>query len=283
VQLEKNIGYLEKFFQKSEAVNAELNISVLVVPTSTEIMKEMLPKYAPTSEENTAIKAVKDKFGSQFCDVTPALEAQFENGIYYRTDHHWTTLGAYYAYACWVEAQGLQVHSVDDYDVNTIANDFYGTLHSKANIKTTADSIQRFDLIRNDMTKAEIEMKIYTNKGERVMDGLYDSKYLSIKDKYSYFLSGSNPLTTIENRAEVAETDAGEDLKQAKTLLILKDSYAHCFIPFLTDHFDSIIAVDLRYYKESISDLMEKYNVTDLMVLYNIDGFSRDRNLVYLR
>ena len=119
---------------------------------------------------------------------------------------------------------------------------------------------------------------------ERTMESIYDESFLAKKDQYSYFLSGNNPVTVIEKAVDEKKRteETGSNPESVKNLLIIKDSYANCFIPFLTADFDRIVAVDLRYFRKSPDELIEKYKITDVLILYNILNFAADKNLIYL-
>ena len=111
-------------------------------------------------------------------------------------------------------------------------------------------------------------MTLTGDGGKTVKNTLYDESALGKKDQYAYFLGGNRPLVEIHTGADTG-----------KSLLLLKDSYAHCFVPFLTGHFDTIWVVDLRYFKEDVSQWMTGRGITDLLVLYNAVTFSQDAAL----
>ncbi|MBQ2846621.1 MAG: hypothetical protein IJE75_05730, partial [Firmicutes bacterium] len=133
------------------------------------------------------------------------------------------------------------------------------------------DSIHRFDL-END--KAKYRMEIY-DKGivTKRFDEPYDPEYLLQKDKYSYFLSGNNPVTVIE-KSKKEETE--------KNTLVVKDSFAHCFIPFIAAERNIVVAADMRYYRNGQAELIEEYEIDEVLFLYNIVNFSNDRNIVFI-
>ncbi len=114
-------------------------------------------------------------------------------------------------------------------------------------------------------------MQVDTGKEVKSFDSLYDESYLSQKDKYSYFLSSNNPLVSI---------DTG--VKNGKTLLVVKDSFANSFVPFLTGDYERILVVDPRYQRSGILSLLKQESVTDVLVLYNLVNFCNDTNLISL-
>lgn len=267
-QLQKNFTYVKKFIGNVKAESENINISVLVAPTSKEILKEKMPKYVPISNQWKVLNKAEQYFGKILVNPSSILRDHKDEYIYYKTDHHWTTLGAYYAYEMWAEQNGLEPLNKDDFNIKVISDDFYGTTYSKAvGVSKEADYIEKF----SNATIDSMRMQIDTLKVVRNLDSIYDEKYLQTKDKYSYFLSGNNPLTIIEGSA-----------KNSQNILVVKDSYANCFVPFLTTHFEKVYVVDLRYYKESLLQLIKEKNISDVMFLYNVIQYSNDRNLVYL-
>lgn len=196
-----------------------------------------------------------------FCDPTTALRAAPDRQtLYYRTDHHWTSYGAYITYVAWAKAVGLEPLSADAYDPKVVATDFLGTLASKANLPW---------LLPDTMTMWEPKAtSLYTVQADNKspMTGLYDVSALSGRDKYTYFLGGNHALTTINT-----------GVKNGRTLLLIKDSYAHSFVPFLTAHYETIWMIDPRYFKEDIFSWIEAHDVQDTLVLYNAATFAEDR------
>ncbi|QAT43527.1 DHHW family protein [Aminipila luticellarii] len=267
-QFKKNSDYAKTFIEKVKGMNRKINISVILAPTSQEIYKDKMPPYAPESDQGKVLKEAEECFGEMLVNPGAALSQHKNEYIYYKTDHHWTTLGAYYTYRIWAEQNQLEPLDKKDFDIETVNRNFYGTTYSKAaGYPAEPDSIQKF-------TNNAIEhtgMKIESLKGVKEFPSLYNEQYLNTKDKYSYFLSGNNPMTTIKGTAT-----------NGQNILVIKDSYANCFVPFITAHFQNIYVADLRYYKQSLQQFVKENNITDVLFLYNIVQYSNDRNLVYL-
>ncbi|MDD2217350.1 MAG: DHHW family protein [Eubacteriales bacterium] len=269
-QLKKNIEYINTYSEKYD--DGALEISLLVAPTSASIMQKHLKnnvvKVLP--DEKAAMDTLRQESEISLCDATHALSKHVDEYIYYRTDHHWTTLGAYYAYAGWIENIGMNEYERDDFNEVNVSDDFFGTSYSKAPLPfIKPDSMYRFDnpaLQNASMTVLDAKLNEKSS-----LTSLYDEKQLNIKDKYSYFLSGNNPVTIITSEANTG-----------RRLMFIKDSYGNCFAPFLTSHFDEIVVIDMRYYRNSPDKLIEQYEITDMLFLYNIQTLSNDNNLVYL-
>ncbi len=269
-QLEKNQLFLQEFLQKAKRKNPDLHATVMIVPTASAVLSEKLPYGAPVPQEIPLIASIGSSVEglATFCDPTQTLLAHADENIYYRTDHHWTSLGAYYAYTAWAGSQGVSAHDLTDYHVNTVSDSFLGTTYSKANLTSIKpEEIQTFE--RKDVPKAT--MQVHTGKEVKFFDSLYDESYLSKKDKYSCFLSSNNPLVTIET-----------GIKNGKTLLVVKDSFANSFVPFLTGEYERIFVVDPRYQRNGILSMIGQESVTDVLVLYNLVNFCNDTNLISL-
>ena len=280
-QLNKNIQYTKDFLELARKENPRLRVSVLIPPTSSEVMADKLPTNAPVVDQGALLRQTEKALdgieydpgnknkGNAFIKVLPALKAQNHQYIYYRTDHHWTTLGAYYAYKAWEGQIGARIPELSEFRIKTVSDAFYGTTYSKAvsgGIKP--DVMERFDY-KDDSN--HYTMQLMMQGKTKTVDGLYDEQFVTKKDKYAYFLSGNNALTTIETGAH-----------NGKKILIVKDSYAHCFIPFLVKDYETIYVVDMRYYKVNPAKLIQPDDITDLLVLYNIDQYMNDRNLIFL-
>lgn len=259
----KNYYYLQNFVEKYKGLNFE-SLKVMLVPNSIEIMKNKLPDYLKPYSQKTLISKINNIIGTEYTvNLAEKLKKHNKEYIYYRTDHHWTTLGAYYAYNIWCDEIGIIPNTLDDFKKTLASDEFYGTIDSKVNIKIKPDSIYLYDLIDE-----ELNYTIKYNGGENTTNSLYNMEALETKDKYSVFLGGNNPLLEIET-----------NVKNGKNLLIIKDSYAHSLVPFLINNFEKITVVDLRYYNLPLSNIINKKMYTDILVLYNIATLSADNNI----
>lgn len=173
-----------------------------------------------------------------------------ERQIYYRTDHHWTTHGAYLAYCEIMKAMGLEAYEPDDFDIEVVSDSFLGTTWSSGGMKWIAADEMVYYRFADDMEYTT------TLEGEYSFDGFYDRSYLDKKDQYSSFLSG--------NHARVDITKKGDEKREK--LLLIKDSFAHSAVPFLARHFDLVI-LDPRYFKESCAELIREEEIDQVLIL----------------
>lgn len=263
---EKNIGYLAAFLKSQENRFETGRITAMIVSNAVEILKDKLPKYAPDSGESAYLSKIQAAVPvSMWFDASSVLAEHKDEYIYYRTDHHWTTLGAWYAYQAWAEAKGFSPAPLSDYTVETLTTDFKGTIESKVGVDVVPDTIQSF--MKKDLPAYTLDY----NNGQKSSDDLYDRSYLEEKDKYSVFFGGNQPII----RASIKNNSA-------RKLLVIKDSYAHCFLPFTFEDFSEVDFIDIRYFNESLKNYLETSDYTDLLFLYNASGFAEDVSLAKL-
>ncbi len=255
--VDQRLDQLETFIERYPEAK------VMLVPTADNILTDKLPAFAVFYDQKQLLAQVKERIGEQrVIDVFPILTEHREEQIYYKTDHHWTTLGAYYGYLAWTEAVGYWPRSFDPQDLETVSDSFLGTLHSRINLPMEGDKIQIFP--RTTSRRVEI---LYDY--EKEADSFYEPSYLETKNQYGYFLDDNHGIVEI-----TTGYSAG-----GKELFLIKDSYANTIIPLLAPHYEKIYVLDLRYYNGSLFTLMEQYvthNKVSVLVLYNCIHFLED-------
>ena len=257
-RVNKNVESINKLIEHSKSP-----ISIMIAPNSYEVYKENLPSNAPVVNQSNEINKIYNEInGGNKINLINYFENNKKDNLYYKTDHHWTTEGAYLAYKDFIQSIGDKPIVLDDKNKNTV-EDFYGTYFSKAKpFNVGPDKLSYYDF-------SGITMKI----NDKEYDTLYDYSKLDIRDKYSLFLYGNNPLAIINN----------SNLKNGKKLLIFKDSYANSMVPFLTQNFEEIHVIDLRSFSKPISDYVNNNNFDNVLVLYNFINFTRDANIIKLK
>ena len=240
-----------------------LRCSILLVPDAATILPEKLPKYAPVRDQLRDIADVAQRLSDAyaFLEVAPALQAHTEEQLYYRTDHHWTFLGAKYAFEAVAPALGIE-QPATSYDIYTVSDSFQGTLSSKSGSHSATDTIQVFTPQGQD-----VDYYVTYPDGKKVCS-LYQRSALEAKDQYTVFFGGNHSLVDIR-------TTANND----RRLLVLKDSYANCFVQFLVPYYEQILLIDPRYYYDNLEAVLTQNGVTDLLVLYSADTFLADTSL----
>ena len=266
-RLSTNLDVIKEF-----AENTDIDTTVLIAPSTGYICSDILPKNHLTYNDDKLFELINKKLSStHFADIRNAFKSEYENGnqIYYKTDHHWTSYGAFVAYKELSDYLGYTANEKAIYDI-TSYDDFYGTTYSSSGFwLTPADKIEVWDNKSND---SYITTTITDGANTIEQDDMFFYDHLTEDDKYPVFIDGNHPLTVIKN------TNADSD----KNLLIIKDSFAHSLTPFLADHYSTITLVDMRYYKDKVSKLIEDNNYDQILFLYSIDNLSTDTDLVWL-
>ncbi len=244
------------------AENAGVPVRFALIPGSGDIWGDKLPQNAPNYSQKAIIDYCYEKTSAQTVDIYSALEAHSSEYIYYRTDHHWTSLGAYYGYSALMQSMGLPCRDISQYNRSTVSNSFYGTTYSSSGFSwISPDSIETF--VDGDAAKVENYTKGPASKPEET--GLYVPAFLDKKAKYSMFLGGVSPLEHIVTK----NTDA-------PSLLIVRDSYTDSLAPFLTDDFSDIYIIDLRYYRGSVTEYIKEHSIDGVLVMYSVSNFCTD-------
>lgn len=260
-----NITYLANFLQSWKDTYGEGHITAMVVPNAVEILKDKLPAYAVSEEESEYLKQLREAIPEEILfDTEEILQQHTDDQLYYKTDHHWTTQAARYVYEAWAKRIGLSIVPLSDYTEEILTEDFRGTIDAKVNISMPGDTITAYQ------PKNEVAYTLTYNHSE-IRDSLYDRSYLEGRDKYAVFFGGNQPLIQ-------AKTEADSD----RRLLIIKDSYANCFLSFAMQDFAAVDIIDIRYFNEDLGAFMQQGDYTDLCVLYNASGFAEDSSLARL-
>lgn len=239
-------------------------IYLIIAPNSYEILDGLVPKGALMLDQSALIDSFYDYIRTNSSvhtlNILPALLRHRDDYIYYRTDHHWTAHGAFFAYYTFVNAlekTPLQLHELEE-NLNVISG-FYGTYFSKA---------KPFDAVPDTI-------EYYNPLVQVTIDGipkssLYDITKWTLRDKYSAFLWGNNGITVINNpNAEDPHSN----------ILVIKDSYANSLIPYLTHNYGEIHVIDLRYATFNMSEYMKAHKFDQILILYNFTSFIEDRNI----
>lgn len=254
---------LTRFYAKIDT--GKIRVNLMLVPTAVTIYRDKLPAYAPFRSQLETAYAIYDATGIPAIDCTGQLfDGASQGQLYYRTDHHWTTFGAYQGYLAYCDAKGLVPVPLDSLAQQTVTEEFAGTLYSKLN-----DYSHRKDAVTIYTNPEDILTVTYMDTGE-VTDSLYNLDYLKEKDKYSLFLDNIHPLIEIENAAAASQDE----------LMLIKDSYANSMVPFLVHHYRKIYVFDTRYYRDGPSAFLADHEaVTDILLLYNLNTLDGDTGI----
>lgn len=252
-QLATNAAALADLQEKLAAEGVSMN--TILVPMAAQVFTDKLPAHAPVTDY-TAILQVLTDVGVDTTDVLSALAAHSSENIYYRTDHHWTSLGAYYAYCAW---RGIEPN-VDEWTQEILCDNFHGTTWNKVPLPSVpADEITAW--------YKHINRSVSYNNGQYETDSIYERKYLSGSDQYAVFLNSNQAQTVIEGSG-----------KSGKFLLI-KDSYGNTFSQFPVENYAEVHVLDLRFFKGDVVEYAKENSITDTLVLYGTQNFVKDMNI----
>lgn len=261
VDMEKADRKVARMISQAEKIQELIDgrTTLMLVPSADAVQQQLLPKYAENFDqkswiESTAIHA--KAAGLTVVDAYAALLEHSAEDIYYGTDHHWTTLGAFYGYQAFTKAFGLAVPDLTEYERTAVKEDFLGTLQAKVNLPVSPDRIEIFTRINENDHAVRF---IYE---EKEAASCYFYERLQTRDAYAFFMDGNYPVVEIKG-------DGAAD----RRIMLIKDSYANCFAPFLTRDYSTVWLVDPRYYRGDVTALVREYEPTDVLYLYNVFQF----------
>ena len=260
--LSENLDAIKDFTETYQ----DIPVTMILVPDAACVLSDRLPWLASVEDQNQMISMAQQSLGDSvtWVDAASALNKHKREKIYYLTDHHWTSLGAFYTFQEAAPALGIEEDVSDKFLSYTVSDSFNGVLASESGACLgTEEKIDIYvpregddDLIVN-----------YVNESRRTTS-LYDSSKLETKDQYGVFLGGNTSLIDIRTVST-----------SQKRLLVVKDSFANSFIPFLAPYYREIVVVDPRYYSGTIEDIMDAYRITDALFLYSGNSFFTDNSI----
>lgn len=263
-QMAQNIEAIESFENKYQ----DIPMYMMLVPNAANIESGKLPGFAVTEDQNQIFRNIQKELGDyiNWVDVTKTLKKHKSEDIYYRTDHHWTTLGAFYAFQELASSMKLDTSKVSEWKSYAVTSEFNGTLSATSGYETGYEEPIYIYAPENIEDAPEVVVN-YVNEKKKTAT-LYDSSKLEEKDKYAMFLGGNYPMIDIRTTADTTDR-----------LLLIKDSYANCLVPFLVPYYREIIIIDPRYYYGDITEVMESNKITSVLFLYNGNTFVEDNSI----
>ena len=255
---QRNLKAVETLAQKSG-----VPVYFVPVPDACEMLRSDRPMlYPDISQEKLLTEAAEASPTAHLVNLRQPLLNAWHSGrqIYYRTDHHMTTAGAYLVYTGLAEAMQLSPLPESVFTKSAVTDRFTGTLYHKSGaVWTKPDTIERWDApgLTASLTILPANERHST---------IYDDRAPGSNDPYGYFAFGNQPL-------EIIRTNSG-----GGKLLLIKDSYAHAVLPFLCSHFSEIHMIDLRYDHRSIRSYIKDNGIDAAVVLYHMSNFAADTN-----
>lgn len=253
--IEKNISIIAEFL---DGINNDTKIAI--APNACGVLEDYVPTGFPNVNQSKKLDEIYADNSllksAHVVDLKSVLKAHEDEYIYYRTDHHWTSDGAYYAY-CAISDNPVEIATLNE----SVSSEFLGTLYAKyKGLNVKPDYISYYD----------ITVKSY-DTDDTLRDGIYDLDKLSVFDKYGMFMWGNFGECNIKSYTE-----------NGRRLIVFKDSYANSLLPYLTFDYENIKVIDLRYYKGSVAELMSDNEDADVLFLYNFDFLNEDNHFYKL-
>ena len=257
----KNIEAINKL-----ADSGQVNVFTMIVPNAVCVMDNKLPAFAPVRDQAADLKAFGSRLSANVkqIDLVSAFKGKRDaEQLYYRNDHHWTTNAAYLAFQKAAGTLGIDAGKVS-YDRYTVSSEFVGTLAATSGYGASKKDMIEIFTPNNSDVEYVVE---YVDQMEKKAS-VYDSGMLENNDKYAVFFGGNYPMIKIKTTN-----------REGRNLLVVKDSYANCFVPFLIPHYKEITMIDPRYYYEDANKAIADSGIQDVLFLYNANTFFEDNSL----
>ena len=260
-------GYLIQNFHTCKKLWI-ITLNAMIVPTAVNIYSKKLPFGAVKGDQKAFLTQLQSDLaasGINWIDLSePFAACDKATQLYYRTDHHWTSDAALLAYQTYNKTLGLNDSTT--YSKKILSDSFKGTLSASSGLRTS-ETDEIYAYLPDQATDYTVSLTAENTKSASV----FDVQSLSTKSQYNVFFGGNHPEVVIDSASE-----------SKKVLMVFKDSYANCFVPFLIPDYARIIMIDPRYYTEDISETIQSNGVTDILFLYNANTAAEDHSLYQL-
>ena len=264
------VGSLAEKYQSpvnavADSLSGVSQVYAMAIPLSSGItLPDELFSDIPGNDQAQAEKDILAGMGQNvktipLHDVMMSHRTEY---IYFRTDHHWTALGAYYAYVQFCTAKGITPHNLSDYEVSQFPG-FLGSFYNDGGkpdaMKNDPDTVNAYHPV-----SATASMKYGDNENSTLTGGqvIFDESTASASLKYGTFIMGDNPFTVIEN----------PEVSNGESCIVVKESFGNAFVPFLVDHYQTVYVVDYRYYSGSVTQLARDKGVKDVLFVNNLSA-----------
>lgn len=262
--INKNMAKINTF---AETVGQPIDL--MIVPTAGYFLEDEILGIHDPYTDNAIISQIYEKASDNVnCrDLLSSFAKESDRAsLYYRTDHHWTSLGAYKAYCAYMEMLGKEYPPESEFTVESHEG-FLGTTYSRSGLwQIPAEPIELW----------KTDTAFTVTIGDQTYDSLFFPEKLEARDKYEVFLNGNNAVVTIHNPDAVGKGH----------LLVFRDSYANCLGAFLANSYETVTLVDLRYCQDPrnpVSNMVLNGEYTDILVCYSLGNFLTDENFAWLR
>lgn len=252
-QLKRNINAINQF----ASAHKDVNMQMVLAPNAISVQDDRLPAFATADDQESEMNQIVKALSISSVDVNSALKKHKNEYIYYKSDHHWTSLGAYYA------AHAINTNiQLNQYQKREVSNSFQGTLASKVGSINIKDEVDIYT------PKQKCDYIVTYGSSNKQTRSIYNSKAFDHKDTYQVFFGGNEGMINISINND-----------SDKHLLLIKDSYANSLVQFLLPYYRTITIIDPRYYYDDLDQQMNKDIITDVLFVYNTNTFVQDTSL----
>lgn len=266
-------AYADVVNSLTATLSGKSKVYSMIVPTSIDItLDDATRNSLNSSNQKKAILYMYSKMDKEVgkCYVYDVLHQHRDEYVYFRTDHHWTTLGAYYAYNVFIWQEGKMANSLDSYE-KVEFDGFKGSFYSQSGISSLGDNP---DTITAYKPIATNRMELINKRGEQMEYNIItDVSGWSATSKYSTFIGGDNKFVHVSN----------PDITDGSSILVVKESYGNALVPFLVDHYQNVYVIDYRYCSTTVSELVDTYNIGTVLMVNNIAATSTDSRIQELQ
>lgn len=261
-QYSANVGAVKEFAKEYQ----DIPVTVMLIPDAAGILGSSLPAFATVEDQRQIFSLIERGMGDSvhWVDAYSVLNRYKSEKLYYKTDHHWTTQAAFYLFRETAADLGIKGDVSDDYVSYTVTDSFNGVLASKSGVGLGEK--ESIDIYVPSSGDDDVIVN-YVDEAKKT-SSLYDSSKLESRNQYEVFFGGNTSVMDIRTVST-----------SSKRLLVIKDSFANCFIPFLTPHYREIVVVDPRYYSGTMEEIMDTYRITDVLIMYSGNTFVTDNHL----
>lgn len=261
-QILKNHSAIQKF---SELI--QMKPDLMIVPSAGWAVEDTIDGLADPYCDEEIIANIAETFGdcTNVVDVVTPFSKLDKSSLYFKTDHHWTSLGAHTAYAAYMESLGRTYPEKAFFEIETV-DGFKGSTYSRSALWLTPEE-------KLELWHGSKGLLVTNSDMDAVHEGVFYRERLTEADKYTVYLDGNHPLVRIEN----------PNASGKGKILVIRDSYSSCLGPFLAESYETVVLVDLRYYKDAVSELCQQEVFDNVLICYSIGNFMTDTNLVWLR
>lgn len=250
--------YTSALSQAAKALEGKTNVYSILVPTNSGVMlsEQELEDLGGADQQQAIHYYYSLMDGVNTISTLDTLREHNDEYLYFRTDHHWTQLAAYYVYQNFCEAKGFEPHKLEEFQKMTFSP-FLGTFYQELQ---NADMAQNPDSVDAYVPMGTNDMKYWETSGNEVeWKVIQDVSTWNENSKYACYIGGDRPLAIIENPT----------ITDGSSCLVVKESYGNCFVPFLVDHYQTVYIMDFRYTQNNVMDFVTENNIQDLIMINN--------------